>query len=75
MVGHSSLVVLFGAIFVGFPIAFTLISVALCFGYVALGDLALYLMTTAVLRRHDAIRRSRRCRSSCSWATCSSNPG
>src|SRR5512132_238948 len=36
--------VLFGAIFVGFPIAFTLISVAMFFGYVALGDLSLYLM-------------------------------
>ena len=42
--GIVALVVLFGAIFVGFPIAFTLISVAMFFGYVALGDLSLYLM-------------------------------
>ena len=38
-IGILALVVLFGAIFVGFPIAFTLISVAMFFGYVALGDL------------------------------------
>jgi TRAP-type mannitol/chloroaromatic compound transport system permease large subunit len=43
-IGIVALVVLFGAIFVGFPIAFTLISVAMFFGYVALGDLSLYLM-------------------------------
>ena len=36
-IGIVSLVVLFGAIFVGFPIAFTLICVAMFFGYVALG--------------------------------------
>ena len=44
-VGLLSLVVLFGAIFIGFPIAFTLIAVALGIGYLALGDLALHLMT------------------------------
>ena len=43
--GILALVVLFGAIFIGFPIAFTLIAVAMFFGYVALGDLSLYLMT------------------------------
>jgi len=43
-IGILALAVLFGAIFVGFPIAFTLISVAMFFGYVALGDLSLYLM-------------------------------
>ena len=43
-IGIVALVVLFGAIFVGFPIAFTLISVAMLFGYIALGDLSLYLM-------------------------------
>ena len=43
-IGIVALIVLFGAIFVGFPIAFTLISVAMFFGYVALGDLSLYLM-------------------------------
>ena len=42
--GIVALVVLFGAIFVGFPIAFTLISISMFFGYVALGDLSLYLM-------------------------------
>ncbi|MGE3925215.1 MAG: TRAP transporter large permease subunit [Lautropia sp.] len=43
--GIVSLVVLFGAIFIGFPIAFTLIFVALTFGYFVLGPLVLYLMT------------------------------
>ncbi|HWC44901.1 MAG TPA: TRAP transporter large permease subunit, partial [Casimicrobiaceae bacterium] len=42
--GILALVVLFGAIFIGFPIAFTLIAIAMFFGYVALGDLSLYLM-------------------------------
>jgi tripartite ATP-independent transporter DctM subunit len=37
--------VLFAAIFIGFPIAFTLIAVALIGGYVSLGPLALHLMT------------------------------
>jgi tripartite ATP-independent transporter DctM subunit len=37
--------VLFAAIFIGFPIAFTLIAVGLGIGYFALGDLALHLMT------------------------------
>jgi len=37
--------VLFGAIFIGFPIAFTLISVGAIGGYLALGPLALHLMT------------------------------
>jgi len=46
--GIVSLVVLFGAIFIGFPIAFTLIFVALTFGYFVLGPLALYLMTLQV---------------------------
>ncbi len=44
-VGLLSLVILFGAIFIGFPIAFTLIAVALGVGYAALGDIALHLMT------------------------------
>ncbi|MBA3479576.1 MAG: TRAP transporter large permease subunit, partial [Lautropia sp.] len=46
--GILSLTVLFGAIFIGFPIAFTLIFVALTFGYFVLGPLALYLMTLQV---------------------------
>jgi len=44
-IGVLSLVVLFGAIFIGFPIAFTLIAVALIFGFLGLGKLTLYLMT------------------------------
>ena len=40
--------VLFAAIFIGFPIAFTLIAVAIIGGYVALGPLALHLMTLQV---------------------------
>ncbi len=46
--GVVSLIVLFGAIFIGFPIAFTLIAIALIFGYVGLGKLVLYLMTLQV---------------------------
>jgi tripartite ATP-independent transporter DctM subunit len=46
--GILSLLVLFGAIFIGFPIAFTLVFVALTFGYFVLGPLALYLMTLQV---------------------------
>ena len=43
--GLVSLAVLFAAIFVGFPIAFTLLSVAVILGWWALGPLALHLMT------------------------------
>ena len=43
--GLVLLAVLFAAIFLGFPIAFTLISVALIGGFVSLGPLALHLMT------------------------------
>ncbi len=46
--GLVALAVLFGAIFIGFPIAFTLLSVALICGYVALGELALHLMTLQI---------------------------
>jgi len=46
--GVLSLVVLFGAIFIGFPIAFTLIAVALVFGYIGLDKQVLYLMTLQV---------------------------
>jgi tripartite ATP-independent transporter DctM subunit len=45
VIGLISLVVLFAAIFIGFPIAFTLIAVGLGIGYFALGDIALHLMT------------------------------
>jgi tripartite ATP-independent transporter DctM subunit len=44
LTGFVALAVLFGAIFIGFPIAFTLIAIALIFGYLALGDLVLHLM-------------------------------
>src|SRR6188768_1784987 len=44
-IGILSLVILFGAIFIGFPIAFTLIAIALGVGYAALGPIALHLMT------------------------------
>jgi tripartite ATP-independent transporter DctM subunit len=43
--GIASLAILFGAIFIGFPIAFTLIAIALGVGYFALGPIALHLMT------------------------------
>ena len=48
MVRHPAAGVLFGAIFIGFPIAFTLIVVALIGGYVVLGPLALHLMTLQI---------------------------
>jgi len=48
LVGFLSLLILFVAIFIGFPIAFTLIGVALTVGYLALGPLVLYLMTLQV---------------------------
>lgn len=47
-IGIVSLVILFGAIFIGFPISFTLIGIALGVGTYALGPLALYLMTLQV---------------------------
>ncbi|MBL8704826.1 MAG: TRAP transporter large permease subunit [Rhodospirillales bacterium] len=48
LVGFLSLLILFAAIFIGFPIAFTLIGVAVTVGYLALGPLVLYLMTLQV---------------------------
>ena len=45
MLGLVSLVILFTAIFIGFPISFTLIAVALGVGWLALGKVAIYLMT------------------------------
>jgi tripartite ATP-independent transporter DctM subunit len=45
IIGLVSLAVLFAAIFIGFPIAFTLIAVALFVGWFALGPVALHLMT------------------------------
>jgi len=43
--GLIALGILFIAIFIGFPISFTLIAIALGVGYWALGDVALHLMT------------------------------
>ena len=43
LVGFVLLGVFFFAIFVGFPIAFTLMFLSLAFGYLALGDLVFYL--------------------------------
>ncbi len=43
--GLVALAALFGAIFIGFPIAFTLLAVAAICGYWALGELSLHLMT------------------------------
>lgn len=48
VLGFVALATLFVAIFIGFPIAFTLIAVALAFGYIAIGDLVLHLMTLQV---------------------------
>jgi len=45
LLGVTSLLVLVVAIFIGFPIVFTLIAVALGMGWLALGELALHLMT------------------------------
>jgi tripartite ATP-independent transporter DctM subunit len=45
ILGLVSLVILFAAIFIGFPIAFTLIAVALAVGWFALGLVAIHLMT------------------------------
>jgi tripartite ATP-independent transporter DctM subunit len=44
-IGILALAVLFVAIFIGFPIAFTLIALGMGFGYWALGPLTLHLMT------------------------------
>jgi TRAP-type mannitol/chloroaromatic compound transport system permease large subunit len=57
--------VLFVAIFIGFPIAFTLIAVAAIGGYAMLGPLALHLMTLQVfsVMRDPTLAR---CRFSCS---------
>jgi tripartite ATP-independent transporter DctM subunit len=46
--GVCALVALFVAIFIGFPIAFTLIALALGVGYYAFGDASLYLMTLQI---------------------------
>ncbi|MEK6592094.1 MAG: TRAP transporter large permease subunit [Pseudomonadota bacterium] len=48
LIGFVALAVLFAAIFIGFPIAFTLIAVALIFGYIALDQVVLHLMVLQV---------------------------
>jgi tripartite ATP-independent transporter DctM subunit len=47
-IGIGSLALVFAAIFAGFPIAFTLLGIALTVGYFALGPLALHLMTLQI---------------------------
>jgi tripartite ATP-independent transporter DctM subunit len=44
LLGAIMLVVMLGAIFIGFPIAFTLILLAMIFGYIGLGGTAFYIM-------------------------------
>ena len=44
LLGAIMLVVMLGAIFMGFPIAFTLILLAFIFGWIGLGDKAFYIM-------------------------------
>ena len=44
MLGAVMLVLMLGAIFIGFPISFTLLLLALIFGWVGLGDRAFYIM-------------------------------
>jgi tripartite ATP-independent transporter DctM subunit len=44
LLGAIMLVVMLGAIFIGFPISFTLLLLALIFGWIGLGDRAFYIM-------------------------------
>ena len=44
LLGAIMLIVMLGAIFIGFPIAFTLMLLALMFGWVGLGDRAFYIL-------------------------------
>ena len=46
IIGILMLIILLGVIFIGFPISFTLIVVALAFGYFSLGDMAFNLMVS-----------------------------
>ncbi len=46
LVGILMLITLLGVIFIGFPISFTLIIVALIFGYAGLGEMTFHLMVT-----------------------------
>jgi tripartite ATP-independent transporter DctM subunit len=57
LLGFVLLGVFFGAIFIGFPVAFTLIVLSLAFGYLALGDMVSYLTVfqTLGLMREDVL--------------------
>src|ERR671925_314346 len=44
LLGGIMLVVMLGAIFIGFPISFTLLLLALIFGWIGLGNLAFYIL-------------------------------
>ena len=46
LLGILMLIILLGVIFIGYPISFTLIVVALAFGYFSLGDMAFNLMVS-----------------------------
>ncbi len=46
LLGIVMLILLLGVIFIGFPISFTLIIVALAFGYAAFGDMVFHLMVS-----------------------------
>ena len=48
IIGLVALGILFVAIFIGFPIAFTLVAIALGVAQFALGDVAIHLMTLQV---------------------------
>ncbi|MDX1434874.1 MAG: C4-dicarboxylate ABC transporter, partial [Gammaproteobacteria bacterium] len=45
MLGFVLIVCMLFAIFIGFPISFTLIFLGAVFGYIGFGDLVFYLMT------------------------------
>jgi TRAP-type mannitol/chloroaromatic compound transport system permease large subunit len=46
LLGIIMLMTLLGVIFIGFPISFTLIIVALIFGYIGLGEMTFHLMVS-----------------------------
>ena len=48
------------AIFVGFPISFTLIFLGFVFGYLGFGKLVFYLMTSPIFNGHDRTNTRRR---------------
>ena len=62
------------AIFLGFPIAFTLLALAFIFGFYAMGERIISLIAHQQRRRAWPTTCWSRCRCSCSWATWSSAP-